>query len=560
MVEAPSPTASPWELVESGFEAETANTWETLLTVGNGRMGTRGSLEEGHVGEQSGTFLAGVYDGFEVPVADLVNAPDWLALTVHRDGRRLDVQSCEVVEHERVLDYRHGVLRRTTVLRDQQGRRTRLQSWRTASMAERRLGVLRLEVTPLDEPALLTVESAIEGRRRNLERLPVYPEGTRFGPETRWDKWARARHLETTNTAKAGDCLLLHARTLQTGISLCYAASTTFSHEPSRSTVRQGYERISRECDFSLGVGESLVVDKLVTIATSREGADDLAAQALAALDDSRHRGFEGCLVDSARAWEAMWEDCDVEIEGDPAATAAVRYGIYQLLIAANGEDPTVNIGAKSLTGEGYRGHVFWDTEVMMLPFFVHTQPKTARSLVEYRHHTLPGARVVAAESGYRGARFPWESADSGLEECPRTTPDGANIFWTRDEEVHVSADVAYGILTYASVTGDDDLLFGAGAETIFETSRFWVSRAEPAPEEADGTHSITTVMGPDEFHSHVNDNAFTNRLAGWHLDQAVRLHERMAREAPDALARVSSALGLSGEEVQEWAVVASGL
>lgn len=556
-------SGSPWELVESGFDPERANTWETLFTVGNGRLGTRGSLEEGHVGEQSGTFLAGVYDGFEVPVLDLVNAPDWLALSVHVDGRRLDVQSCEVVEHERALDYRHGVLRRRTVLRDVAGRRTELRSWRTASMADRSVCALQVEVTPLDGPAQVTVESALDGARRNLERQPLYPPGTTFGPLSRWDKWARARHLEVTGTAVSGDDIVLTAHTLQTGVALCYVAATTCSRDPSRSAVRHDHERVATESDFTLDAGETLVVDKLVSIATSRDAdavGRDLAEVALERLESHRTDGVDGVLRDSAWAWEAMWDDCDVEIEGDPESTVAVRYGIYQLLIAANGEDPTVNIGAKSLTGEGYRGHVFWDTEVMMLPFFMHTQPDTARSLLRYRHHTLPGAREVAAESGYAGARFPWESADSGREECPRTTPDGANVFWTRDEEVHVSADVAYGFLKYAEVTGDHDLLFGPGAETIFETSRFWVSRCEPAPADADGTHSITMVMGPDEFHSHVHDNAFTNRLAAWHLEQAALLYGRLSREAPEALARVSAAIGLDADEVRQWRTVSAGL
>ena len=142
-----------------------------------------------------------------------------------------------------------------------------------------------------------------------------------------------------------------------------------------------------------------------------------------------------------------------------PEGTRAVRFGIYQLLIAANGDDPTVNIGAKSLTGEGYRGHVFWDTEILMLPFFIYTQPSTARSLLRYRYHTLPAARELARESGLRGARYPWESADTGREECPMWTVDGANRFWTRDEEIHVSADVAYGILTYVEATGDQEFL-----------------------------------------------------------------------------------------------------
>ena len=160
-----------------------------------------------------------------------------------------------------------------------------------------------------------------------------------------------------------------------------------------------------------------------------------------------------------------------------------MRFGLYHLLITANPDDPTVNIGAKSLSGEGYRGHVFWDTEIFMLPFFILTQPDTARALLRYRHHTLDGARANSREYGTGGARYAWESADTGREECPQFTPDGANRFWTREEEVHVSADVAYGIFRYVEATGDTAFLHDYGAEVLFETSRFWVDRVAASPD-----------------------------------------------------------------------------
>jgi kojibiose phosphorylase len=260
-------------------------------------------------------------------------------------------------------------------------------------------------------------------------------------------------------------------------------------------------------------------------------------------------------LQQSREVWESMWDDCDCVIDGDPEATRAVRFGIYQLLIAANGDDPTVNIGAKSLTGEGYRGHVFWDTEIMMLPFFIYTQPHTARSLLRYRYHTLPAARELARESGLRGARYPWESADTGREECPMWTVDGANRFWTRDEEIHVSADVAYGVLTYLEVTGDVDFLLEFGAEILFETSRFWVDRAEYEPDT--DRYSIRQVMGPDEFHSHVDNNAFTNRMAQWALAQSAGVYSTLSESHPDDLAKISGRIGLTAQEVDQWRTVA---
>ena len=213
-----------WVVEESRFDPERANIYETLFTVGNGRLGTRGSLEEGHRGQLSGTYLNGVYDSHDVPVIDLVNVPDWVDTTVFAGGVRLDVDTCTVLTHHRVLDLRDGLLTRSTVFEDAEGRRTRLKTVRCASMADRRVCVLRLEVTPENHSAEIRVESGINGDRRNLERLPLYPEGTVFPPETRWEKWARARHLQESSRSDEGDALSLEMRTIDTGVDLGYAA------------------------------------------------------------------------------------------------------------------------------------------------------------------------------------------------------------------------------------------------------------------------------------------------------------------------------------------------
>ena len=200
---------------------------------------------------------------------------------------------------------------------------------------------------------------------------------------------------------------------------------------------------------------------------------------------------------------------------------------------------------------------MFWDTEIFMLPFFILTQPDTARALLRYRHHTLDGARANSREYGTGGARYAWESADTGREECPQFTPDGANRFWTREEEVHVSADVAYGIFRYVEATGDTAFLHDYGAEVLFETSRFWVDRVAAAPE---GGYELKQVMGPDEFHSHIDNNAFTNRLAQWHLTRTVALYDELRDQYPDVLDAVATTIGLKPDERDRWQAVAEGI
>lgn len=206
-----------WLVHETGFDPDSANFYETIFTVGNGYQGTRGSLEEGHKGELSGTYLAGVFDHHDSTVPDQVNAPSWLPLVLFVEGQRLDTQNCKVVEHNRVLDMRRGVLYRDTLLEDALGRRTRLASQRFCSFSDRHLCGIRLAVTAENHSSRIAVEVGIDGRRFNLDRLPTYSGKPRFHHEVKWEKWAKSRHLEVT-TAEVGDeAAYLAARTLDTG-------------------------------------------------------------------------------------------------------------------------------------------------------------------------------------------------------------------------------------------------------------------------------------------------------------------------------------------------------
>lgn len=550
-----------WLIRQSGHDQATANYYETLFTIGNGRLGTRGSLEEGHRGEWSGTYFNGVYDSHDAPVIDLVNAPDWLWLSISVEGVRLDVQSCSVVEHERALDIARGLLWRRTVFEDRQGRRTRLETLRFVSMATRSVCGLRCEIAAINHSSAISVVSGINGHRRNLERLPAYPHGTAFDPETRWDKWAKTKHLVETARSTGDLAVYLEMRTAASDITIGMASSTwRLPPPPARRSVVQEYEQVAERFDFTLGAGQSVRLDKFVTMMTSRDPAapgcepDSVAERCFGALEMAACDGFDTLLADSVAVWDRKWASCDVRISGDAAADAAckaVRFGIYHLLIAANELDPTVNIGAKSLSGEGYRGHVFWDTEILMLPFFIFTQPDTARALLRYRYHTLPGARENARAEGRRGARYAWESADTGVEECPQWTVDGVDRLWMRDEEVHVGADVVYGIMRYVAATGDAGFLADYGAEILFETSRYWIDRLEYEP--AGDRYSLKMVMGPDEFHIHVDDNAFTNALVRYNLEQAVAVYEELANDDPAQLAEISAALALTVDEVDRW-------
>jgi len=539
-----------WLVVEDGFDPALANRLETQFTVGNGYLGTRGSLEEGHPGALPGTFLRGVFDHHDSAVIDLVNVADWLHCAVEVDGTRLDVTSTSVVEHRRTLDLRDGTVTRETVFADAAGRRTRVQSVRFASSADQHLCCLQLRITPEDHGATIAVHSGIDGTGHNLDRPPIYSVPPVDDPQMRWEKWARSRHLTEQARAGSAEGVYLEQRTIDTGITLGYAATSTVSPTADVEIV-QRYGHIEQVFRTELAADQTLTVEKYVTVYTSRDVASD-AVRSSCQDELSRHAaaGFAAARDRNRAVWLDIWADADVRIEGDDEATHAVRFNLYHLMIAANASDPRANIGAKSLSGEWYRGHTFWDTEVFLLPFFIYTQPATARALLEYRYHTMAGAKQNALDTGFRGARFAWESADTGVETCPKWTVDGAHRIWMGEQEVHVTSAVAYGLLSYLVATGDVTVMADFGAEIMVETSRFWMSRLEPMP---GGEFGLTTVVGPDEFHEHVDNNAYTNYLVRWHLLQAARTYDDLAATHPAELAALTERLGLTEAEVTGW-------
>jgi len=303
--------------------------------------------------------------------------------------------------------------------------------------------------------------------------------------------------------------------------------------------------------------GQEVVVDKFAAIYTSRDlPAADLPAAALGAVNAIT--GWDAALAENQTAWQAEWARTDVEVDGDEEAQIALRFNLFQMLIAAPRHDDRVNIGAKTLSGFGYRGHAFWDTEIFMLPLFTYTAPHIARNLLHYRYRLLPGARAKAKANGFEGAQFPWESADTCEEVTPTWVPhfgDRTKLvrIWTGDIEIHISADIAYAAHQYWTVTGDDAWYAAEGAEIILDTARFWASRAEWNPSADGGRYEFNDVIGPDEYHDHVDNNAYTNHLARWNLRTALETLDWLRAHAPERAEALAASLDLSAERLAHW-------
>jgi kojibiose phosphorylase len=531
-----------WLVSEERFDQASQHSKETIFTIGNGVFSTRGAFEEGYPGDRRATLMHGVFDDVPVVVTELANLPDWLEMDIFLAGEPFSLAKGQLLDYRRQLDLRSGLLTRQLTWKSPQGRVSALKFERFTSLAEPHLAFIRLTVAPQNYSGAVEARAGINACADTeglLHWLPLQ-QGTR--ERTAW----------------------LEAQTRASGIRLGMAIKLALE--------LPGAERLddwdAREhptviCQAPrVDAGETAVFHKIAALYTTRTVTDPLNA-ALNALAELDHAAWETALAASASQWQREWDACDVVIEGDLEAQMAMRFNIFQLLIAAPRDDERVNIGAKTLSGFGYRGHAFWDTEIFMLPVFTYTRPEIARNLLSYRYHTLDGARKKARGNGFNGAQFAWESAATGEEVTPTWVPhptDRAQLvrIWTGDIEIHVSSDIAYAIWQYWRATGDNSFMLQRGAEIILETARFWASRAEW--DEAAGRYEYNNVIGPDENHDRIDNNAYTNYFARWHLGFAAWLLDWLHREDPVKAAQLTTALALTPAELAKWRDVADKL
>ncbi|HIQ06147.1 MAG TPA: beta-phosphoglucomutase, partial [Anaerolineae bacterium] len=523
-----------WTIRETDFEPERLHHKETVFTIGNGYFGTRGAFEEGYPGAWPATLVHGLFDDAPIVHTELVNVPDWLPLGIIISGEQFRLDRGTLLYWERRLDMRTGVLIRALRWRSPKGYTVDLRFERVASMANPHLAALRCQVSALDFTGPVELQACLNGHVDNQGLV-------------HWDHLAQGATDENT--------IFLHSRTR--GTAMEFAAAAHFQVVGADDVAYHYHDCAGSPmlaARFTLASGQTASAEKLVALWTSRE-TDDVSKAALDTLRGALSDGYARLRQASDVRWEEIWGSSNVVIEGDDLADRAVRYNLFQLLITAPWHDDHVSIGAKTLSGFGYRGHVFWDTEVFVVPFFAYTQPQVARNLLLYRYHTLEGARRKAREAGYEGAMYAWESAATGDETTPRWVPgpDGELIrIWCGDIELHITADVAYAIWHYWQVTGDDEFMRDHGAEIILDTAVFWGSRVE-YDTKAD-RYELTDVIGPDEYHEHVNNNAFTNRMVQWHLKTALETLAWLRRAYPAKADELVARLGLTEERLSHWA------
>jgi kojibiose phosphorylase len=524
----PEPTGDPaWRFEVKGFDPFREREVETWLTVANGETGTRGALEEGSAVSTPATFVAGVYgDGTgDPPFRQPVPAPDWTGLRLMVAGSVMSLSNGEILDHERVLDLRHGVVFRTWRQRLRSGRTVRVRTARFASLADRQLMASRAEATPEDFSGSLVWQSAIG----------VTHAG---GP-------SRETAFEILDDPPG---MIARTRGRNGGGHVLAVTTNPAPGSPVVRTPQQARDVIGGR----LEPGDPATVDRLAAIVSARTRipSPDVARRAL---ERARDTGYDELLRRHREAWDAAWGAADLRVDGDAEDQHALRFAIYHMISTAHPGKDTVSIGARGLGGMSYFLHVFWDTEIFVLPFFIYTQPETALAMLKYRYRNLAGAREKATQMGFRGALYPWESADKGVETTPPYGygPSGEKVpILSGLMEHHISADVAWAVWEYWKATGDDAFMAGMGVEMLLETARFWVSRAA---RDREGRYHVRVVVGPDEYHEGVDDNAYTNVLARWNIKRALEALAWLEGVGRGRAAELKKRLGVTTSELSGW-------
>ena len=538
-----------WRIRELTFDPAQAARNETIFSLANGHLGLRGNLDEEAGNVAHGTYVNGFFE--EAPIAYgeaaygfarnhqvLLNVADGKRIQLFVGDEPLDLSTGAVEAYERSLDLRTGVLTRTVRWRARGGTVVEIVARRLVSLTRTGIAAIDYAVTVVDGGAPLRIVSRLNARVRNAEvsddpRVGAHlPEGA-----------LRTVHQEASGTWGA-----VVQRTRTTRLAIVAVADHVLRGDETtlrslRTSTVTGEDGVALTVSASANKGATLGFTKVLGYCTSLDDPEEsLVACAREDITQARDLGFDALVEEQRSVLDRFWSTSDVEIDGDGALQQGVRFNLFSLFQSA-GRDGRTSLAAKGLTGEGYEGHYFWDTEIFALPFFAYTQPAIGRSLLRYRCRNLDKARARAAEMSQRGALYPWRTI--GGEEASAYFPAGT-------AQYHINADIAYAIGKYVAATGDRTLLLDGAAEVVFETARLWADLGDYIPAR-DGAFCINEVTGPDEYTALVNNNGYTNLMAQAHLRYAVRLAGELAAEHRDAWASLSAKIALGPDEVEAW-------
>lgn len=549
-----------WSIIFNGYNPEKETLRESLCTLANGYFGTRGAAEE-TVDDgihYPGVYLAGGYNRMKSRVSgetieneDFVNWPNWLPLSFKPEGGQwFYPDKMKILEYRQELKLKEGILERNILVQDDDKRETAILTKRLVHIEDPHKAACQWILTPRNWSGTLIVKTAVDGT--------VYNNGVKRYASL------NQRHLQPMETGSFGeDGIYLTAQTLQSHVVMAVASKTNiyFGNErfiPARRLhQRDGY--IEQELEFTVSQNMDCRIEKITAIHTSRDHAISEPLEA-ACKNVLRAPSFEKLYITHRAAWSRIWQRCDIPIEGDGEDQQALRFHIFHIMQTLSKNTIDLDIGAPSrgLHGEAYRGHILWD-ELFIFPFLNFTMPEITRELLMYRYRRLPEARYMAAQAGYKGAMFPWQSGSDGREESQKIHLNPNSGRWLPDHtylQRHVNAAIAFNISQYFQTSGDTEFISFYGAEMFLDIASFWASITEFDPDKQ--KYVIKNVVGPDEYHTHypdsaepgIDNNAYTNIMAVWTLMSVSNILEILS---PGRQEEILGKLRISSEDLAKW-------
>lgn len=525
-------------LVERDFDEKEINHLESLFALGNGYLGMRGTYDEPTAGEVCGMYINGVFatkqynhlvkfKGYATKNEFTVNLPDWRIFTVTVDGETAAFSDNNISEHERRLEFDTGRLTRNFVFSTTSGKQVKIESIRLLNRKEVHGAEISYTVTPLNFSGEVQISSAII---KNTILRNQY--NTETESESFTDNVYTIKQLIPTTGQHA-------------------AVSVAHTVKGNNYVVKDYNtpEKYTYCVNFALDKGETARVVKYAAFAGSIDGIENMTDYTESLARGNREKGFEFFLAEQVEFWKEHWEKADIKIEGSPADQQAVRYSLFQL----KQQLATVNdcsIGATGLTGPGYSGQVFWDTEMYLMPYYNFTDPYSQKELLMYRYRILDKARARAKEFDLRGAMYAWCSIDG---------EETSVVYEASTAEYHLNSDIAYAVWRYVDSTGDKEFLYRYGAEVVLETAVFMSLRGKFV-EARGGKFCINAVCGPDEYACGVNNNFYTNLTVKRHFEYAVSILDDMRKNAPDRLTKLLNKIGFTSEDKERIAKAAENM
>lgn len=477
------------KIIEKEFAIDYLNKYGSQMTIGNGYLGIRGALEEDYPEQVRGMYVAGIYNRPSGSTSsELVNLPDVTRFHLTLDGEVFSMLTGTIHSYERYLDMNTGELIRKITWENSAHKKYQINFRRFVSKVAKHLIAAKLEVTPLTGDMKVKVRTGIDGQQTNFGTQQLKELSLRIFDEERmvgeYQTIESKQQIVVATKVNAKGAFTAKNRQLMTAVEQNVAANETFT------------------------------LEKISSVNTSLSKTDEV-------LPNTTYLELK---KETDLAWEKFWKQTGVEIKSTNTFDQfALDFASYHLEIMTPKDDIRCSVGAKGLTGEGYKGHVFWDTEIFILPFFLYNQPKIAKQLLQYRYLHLKEAQEKALENGYKGALYPWESAFSGVEETPEFAAINIRT-GTRQKvasaisEHHLVADIAFAVCEYAAATKDTAFMMNCGAEMLLETAEFWISRTT----NRNGRLEILDVIGPDEYTEHIDNNAYTNYMAYFNVKKAM--------------------------------------